>query len=138
MRMNGSLAAALLVGCCWGVTNTFIRVGVVQAERRRNKARLVGRPVRLGHLQRLLGPHWASLLGTPIFVVSQVSNWLASVALVAELAGGRLHVATPVANAVSVAATAITGQLVANDQMHPVLLAAGVVCIAAGVFLTSG
>jgi hypothetical protein len=123
------MLVAVLVGMCWGVTNILLRVGVLRA--RQSTPDSLQRA-----LKSLVGQHWAALLSTPSFVVPQLLNWLASATLVSTLAGSKLHVAMPVANAVSIAATAATARLL-GDRLQPVLLSTGVVCVAAGVALTS-
>jgi hypothetical protein len=127
-QMN-TIAVAVLVGLCWGGTNTFVRSGVLAAEaaQRRGPA-----PA----LASMVGAHWASLLTTPSFVLPQLANWAASALMVVSLASGKLHVAQPVANAVSIAANAITARLVFKDRIDDVLLTLGVLCIGAGIVLT--
>lgn len=125
-----SLTLAVFVGVVWGLTNTCMRWGVLKAERP-----AVQHSRWHQHLTRVTGSHWSALLTTPAFVASQMINWAASALLVASLADSKLHIATPVANAVSIAVTAATGQLIANDCKKPGLLVGGVVCIAAGAAL---
>ena len=129
--MDGTAIVAVLVGICWGLTNTVVRAGVLQASTRTAKT-----PLQAG-LARCVGQHWAGLLVTPTFIVPQALNWAASTVLVLSLAGSRLHVATPVANAVCIAVTAASARLLMKDRLHPVLLVLGAVCVAAGVALTT-
>lgn len=122
---------AVLVGVCWGLTNTAVRAGVLQASTRAAKTPLHAR------LAQSVGQHWAGLLTTPMFIVPQALNWAASAVLVLSLAGSKLHVATPVANAVCIAVTAALARLWIKDRLHPVLLVLGAVCVAAGIALTT-
>ena len=115
----------------WGATNTLIRRGVLEAELRKHSALQ-------RQLQRAVGQEWAALLCCPRFVVPQLLNWVASALLVVSLAGSKLHVAMPVANAVSVACTAATGKLWMRDQMALAPLCAGIAFVSVGVALTAG
>lgn len=121
-----TLLAALCVGLCWGITNAYLRAGVVRAARK---------DAALLYLTPLVGSHWAPLLSTPAFLLPQLLNWAASAALVALLAGSKLHVATPVANAVSIAANALTAKLALREELDTRLVAAGSVLIAVGTTL---
>lgn len=128
---------AIAVGCCWGVTNTLLELGVRRAG---CKLKAGGRhgtcQTTSTWLARVIGQHWASLLTSPGFVVAQLLNWLASATLVLSLADGKLHLAT-VANAISVAVTAASGRVLAHEKTNELLLCSGVACIAIGVYLTS-
>ena len=124
--MDTSWGVALVVGVVWGVTNTFVRMGVLQAGEKTGQH---------SRISALVGQHWASLLSTPSFIVPQVVNWCASILMVVSLAGSKLHIATPVANGVSIAATAASGQVLLRDNLDQKLLACGVLCIAAGTAL---
>lgn len=126
--MDASLAVAVIVGLVWGFSNTFIRVGVLRAQ-------TANCTTPRAHLSAIIGEHWASLLTTPSFVLPQLANWAASAVMVSSLASSKLHIATPVANSVSIAATAATG-LGLEDNLDPLLLACGVICIAVGSALT--
>ena len=128
--MNRSLVCALLVGIMWGVTNTCIRAGVLTAK----KAVSRRSPFRQ-QIACVFGAHWSLLLSTPMFIVPQLANWGASACLVMSLADNKLHVATPVANAVSVGVTAATSQLVFQDCANLPLLWCGVLCVSAGAAL---
>ena len=122
---------AMLVGTCWGVTNALLQRGVLLAAHKAEHS-----PPK-DAFARWLGHHWASLLTTPGFVLAQGLNWAASAAMVLSLAGSKLHVATPVANAVSIAVTAMTARVLGQEYAHATLLPAGVVCVAIGVALTA-
>ena len=123
-----TLLAAMGVGLCWGATNACLRPGVLRAVSRKDASTLA--------LARLVGSHWAALLATPAFVVPQLLNWAASAALVTALAGSRLHVTTPVANAISIAANAITAKVAFGEDLSARLVAAGSALIVVGTALT--
>ena len=125
-----TLILALAVGTCWGVTNVAIKNGVLRAEQRRQRS------TSASGLSSILGQHWAALLSIPSFVLPQLVNWAASIALVLALADSKLHIATPVANAVSIAANAATARLVFAERLNLGLVVAGSICIAVGVALT--
>ena len=123
------MVVALLVGACWGFTNTLVRVGVLRASQEAHTASTIKQA-----LSAVVGHHWAGLLTTPSFVVPQALNWAASAVFVA---GSKLHVATPVANSTSIAATAATARVLMGDRMQPALLSLGVLCVGCGVALTA-
>lgn len=118
--MSQSILACVLVGVIWGSTDQFIRLGVVQADRK-----------------AATGGHWARLLTTPLYVVSQLANWCGSVLLVRSLAHSELHLAGPIANAVALATNALVG-LAMGHELQTRFLAPGLLFVALGVFLCVG
>jgi hypothetical protein len=123
-----SLILASLVGLCWGITNTLIRKGVLDCAARSRVPRW---------LQQVVGSHWASLLLSKTFVGAQLLNWTGSLVLLLSLGSASLHIATPVANAVCVAATALSSSWILSDRYKPSFLIAGVLLTCAGAALVS-
>jgi multidrug transporter EmrE-like cation transporter len=128
--MTSDLLLSVGVGACWGITDSYVRVGVLKAKSKR--------PTEINRLlTRLLGSHWASLLVTPSFIIPTLLNTAASIFLVQQLAKSQVHVATPVANAVSIAMNAATASLVLGENMKWRLLVPGLMCVAGGVALVA-
>lgn len=124
-----SALAAIAVGICWGFTNTLIRVGVVQATEQASKCP--------EWLVQKVGSHWAALLRSRTFVVSQLANWAGSVALIACLGEASLHIATPIANAVAAAATAVSSVWFLQEKYALALLVPGLLLTVLGTALIS-
>jgi len=112
-----SVLLALAVGAVWGATDTVSEIGVKRA----------------ATAQHALG-HWKSLLQSPLFVLAQAANWAASAALAALLGSAQLHTLGPLANAASLATSALAGQLFGAPQQLRLLLP-DLACVAAGVVL---
>ena len=124
-----SAVAAIAVGICWGFTNTLIRVGVVESTDQTSRSP--------GWLVRKVGSHWAALLQSRVFVASQLANWGGSVALIVCLGEASLHIATPIANAVAAAATAVSSAWLLQEKYSLALLVPGLVLTGLGTALIS-
>lgn len=129
--MFSAVLIGLAVGIVWGVTNAFMRTGVLLAERKRTRTAASDDQ----RWQRLSRTHWGALLTTPLFCVAQLVNWLGSALLVLSLATSDLHVVNPIANAVSLAANAAVSHWVLKDRLHLPTLVPGLACIAVGTCL---
>lgn len=124
-----SALAAIAVGICWGFSNTLIRVGVVESTEQASKSPR--------WLVQKVGSHWAALLQSRTFVFSQLANWAGSVALIVCLGEASLHIATPIANAVAAAATAVSSVWFLGDEYSLTLLVPGLVLTVLGTALIS-
>lgn len=103
---NASLP--ILVGVVLSVTHTLVRMGALEASMK---------AVQHSRMSALVGQPWASFLSTPSFVVPQVDKWCGVILMVASLAGSKLHIGATVANGVSIAATAKSGQFLLWDNL---------------------
>jgi hypothetical protein len=128
--MTSALMLSVGVGFCWGVTDSYTRVGVLKAKNKQpadiNKV-----------LAQFFGLHWASLLATPSFIIPMLLNSMASIVLIQQLASSKIHIATPVANAVSIAMNAATASFVLGENMDWRLLVPGMLCVTIGVGLAA-
>lgn len=124
-----SALAAIAVGLTWGFTNTLIRVGVVESTEQVSKSPQ--------WLVRRVGSHWASLLRSRTFLLAQLANWIGSVALIVCLGEASLHIATPIANAVAAAVTAVSSASFLGDKYSLPLLVPGLVLTVIGTALIS-
>jgi hypothetical protein len=124
-----SALTAIAVGLCWGLTNTLIRVGVVHSAEQASTSPQ--------WLVQKVGSHWAALLRSKTFVFSQLANWTGSVALVLCLSEASLHIATPIANAVAAAATAVSSAWWMGDKYTLALLVPGILLTILGTVLIS-
>lgn len=120
---------AIAVGICWGISNTLTRLGVVESTE--------NSLIQPGWLVRAVGSHWAALLRSPLFVVSQTVNWAGSAALTVCLSDASLHIATPIANSVAAAATAVSSAVLLREKYLFSLLIPGLVLTAIGTVLIS-
>jgi hypothetical protein len=122
-----SVFVAVIVGLVWGLTNSGIQFGARQS---------TFRPV--SDIPRWLvvavKEHWARLLLSPAYIISQLSNWAASALLVVSLGGSRLHIATPIANAVSLASN-VTCSYALGDKYDNRLLIPGLLLTILGALL---
>jgi uncharacterized membrane protein YfcA len=123
--MAAVLLYACLVGLIWGSTDAVARLGVLQADTRRNCA------------SGWAATHWGSLLSTPTFALAQALNWGGSAMFVTLLKGSQLHVVTPVANAVSLASNAGCSVLVLQEHLKLRLLLPGLLCVVIGAYLSA-
>lgn len=99
---------AVLVGLVWGSTNPLIARGARIAHRRAAKWHTGVRTLD-GLLQHVTEPAWA---------LPQLLNLAGSLAFAALLGAGDISVVAPVANGVSLAATAVGDHLL-GDRMRP-------------------
>ena len=86
---------------------------------------------------RKVGSHWAALLQSRVFAASQLANWGGSVALIVCLGEASLHIATPIANAVAAAATAVSSAWLLQEKYSLALLVPGLVLTGLGTALIS-
>lgn len=111
-----ALTAAFLVGLIWGVTNPFIKIGSVCVASRQQQ-----------------GPGLRTWL-TASLVVPWLLNQAGSLLFVVLLASSDISKAVPIANAVSVAANAVT-DLCLGERYSLQYLIPGCLLVASGVML---
>lgn len=113
------VAVTVLVGVVWGVTNSLLKRGASTA----SKGTL---PQRALHL-----------LKTPSYTVPLVLNLSASLVFAWALSSLDLSIVSPIANTVAMAVTAAFGYFfMAECNMNPTRLIAGLLLVAAGVGVT--
>ena len=128
--MLDDLLLCLIIGVVWGVTNTFIRLGVLQVRQKRQR-----RGVLAGW--RSAASDARLLLRTPAYLVPQALNYCGSAAFAWLQARAPLTLAGPVVNAVTLAATAIADRA-AGEPLDVRLALPGVALVALGAALRSG
>ncbi|GAB4823770.1 hypothetical protein N2152v2_010816 [Parachlorella kessleri] len=123
------LGAALpvVVGLLWGTTNPLIRRGTLQAASR-PVTRLTGLPTTDQLLHHL---------ATPAFLLPQAVNLVGSALFAWSLGFGRVSVAAPVANGVSLAANAAVDWLLLGDRLQLGSAVPGLLLVLLGVTLCS-
>ena len=125
------LVLCVVIGTLWGSTNTFIRIGALHVQRKREKAS----PKTPNRIRAALGD-LPPLLTTPSFIVPQALNLCGSAAFSWLQGRARLTVAGPVVNTVALAANAVAdwaaGELVQLSYALP-----GVALVAIGAALCS-
>lgn len=111
-----TVPTALLVGLLWGVTNSFIKQGSVRLE-----------------VSQQQGAGLCSWL-QPSLLTPWLLNQTGSILFVTLLASADISKAVPIANAVSIAANAVTDMCL-GEQYIPHYLVPGCMLVAAGVLL---
>lgn len=116
--LQATAAAAVLVGAVWGITNPFVKRGSVRAEAAASA-----------------GAAWHASWVSPALLLPWLANQCGSVLFVALLGSGAdISQAVPVANAVSIAANAVT-DVALGEQYRLGRLLPGCALVAAGVLL---
>ena len=117
-----------IIGTLWGCPNTFIRLGALQVQRKRQK-------LSTKNVQSLFGD-LPLLLTTPSFIIPQSLNLCGSAAFSWLQGRVRLTVAGPVVNTVALAANAVA-DWAAGEPVHLHFVIPGVALIALGAALCS-
>ena len=128
--MNGDLLLCLLIGTVWGLTNTGIRLGVLQVQQKRQHGTAYTGWRAAASEARLL-------LGTPAYLVPQALNYAGSAAFALLQSRVPLALGGPVVNAVTMATTAIADRAV-GEPLDLRLALPGVALVAIGAALCSG
>lgn len=123
--MMWCMIIAIGVGIFWGVTNALMQHGISEGSQEA--------PPR--HLAAVVGNHWARLIFAKTYVLSQLLNWCASGILILSLKGAALHSVTPIANAVTVIANAITSSCLLGNEFRIAWLVPGVLLTSLGAAL---
>lgn len=116
---------AICVGLSWGVTNALMQQGVSEGKDTVPPRRIAA----------FIGDHWARLICAKTYLLSQLLNWCTSLVFILSLKAAALHSATPLANAVSVIANAITSSCVLGNEVHCNWLVPGVLFTTIGAAL---
>ena len=120
----------LIIGSLWGVTNTYIRLGVLKVHRKRQRRGVVSG-------WQAAASEATLLLSTPAYLVPQGLNYCGSAAFAWLQARAPLALAGPVVNAVTLAATAVADRA-AGEPLDMRLALPGVALVALGAALCSG
>ena len=131
MLQSSDLLLCVLVGILWGSTNTFIRYGALQVQRKREQASSKA-PSRI----RSAFGDLPLLLSTPSFIVPQGLNLAGSAAFSWLQGRVRLTVAGPVVNTVALAANAVA-DWAAGEPLQLRFAVPGVALVAVGAALCS-
>ncbi len=127
--MNDDLLLCLLIGTVWGLTNTGIRLGVLQVQRKRQQ-----RGIQIGW--RAAVSELCCLLSTPAYLIPQALNYCGSAAFAWLQTRVPLALGGPVVNAVTLAATAVADRAV-GEPLDLRLALPGVALVTLGAALCS-
>ena len=131
MLRSSDFLLCVTIGVLWGCTNTFIRVGALQVQRKRERA-----SSKASSRFRAAFGDLPLLLTTPAFIVPQSLNLCGSAAFSWLQGRVRLTVAGPVVNTVALTANAVADWAAGEPvQLH--LAVPGVALVAIGAALCS-
>ena len=131
MLQYPDLLLCITIGILWGSTNTFIRIGALKVQRKRE----IASSKASSRIRAALGD-LPPFLTTPSFIVPQSLNLCGSAAFSWLQGRARLTVAGPVVNTVALAANAVA-DWAAGEPVQLSYVLPGVALVAIGAALCS-
>lgn len=131
MLLSTDIILCVTIGVLWGCTNTFIRGGALQVQRKKDKTF-----PKASSRVRATFSDLPLLLTTPAFIIPQCLNLCGSAAFSWLQGRVRLTVAGPVVNTVALAANAVA-DWAAGEPVQLRFAVPGVALVALGAALCS-